>query len=173
MTIFEQELSRIAKAAGISKPVFAGRACYGDLGGNNRVKLQFVTLAHADHYEALKATILNRTEGDVDYVLIRFADIWGKKPVTNPNFRDGVIPHIWKSGDKHDWYVYRPNDADIRQLAAEIGGYIDVFKDRSVALEKTPARTDEKDSVVERLRASKKKPVPQKATAGKKREAEI
>ena len=172
MTIFEQELSRIAKAAGISKPVFAGRACYGDLGGNNRVKLQFVTLGYADHYEALKATILNRTEGDVDYVMIRFADVWGKKPVANPNFRDGVIPYIRKSGEKHDWYVYRPNDADIKQLAAEIGGYIDVFKDRSVALEKTPARTDEKESVVEKLRAAKK-PVPQKAAAGKKREAEI
>ncbi len=173
MTIFEQELSRIAKAAGISKPVFAGRACYVDLGGNNRAKLQFVTLGYADHYEALKATILNRTEGDVDYVMIRFADVWGKKPVANPNFRDGVIPYIRKSGEKHDWYVYRPNDADIKQLAAEIGGYIDVFKDRSVALEKTPARTDEKESVVEKLRAAKK-PVPQKAAAaGKKREAEI
>ncbi len=173
MTIFEQELSRIAKASGISKPVFAGRACYVDLGGDNRAKLQFVTLGHADHYEALKATILNRTEGDLDYVLIRFADVWGKKPVANPNFRDGIIPHLWKSGDKHDWYVYRPSDADIKQLAAEIGGYIDVFKDRSVALEKAPVRTEEKDSVVERLRSAKKKPVPKPQAKGQRRETEL
>ena len=174
MTIFEQELRRIAKTAGIPKPVFAGRACYGDLGGNNRVKLQFVTIDTHEKYEALKATILNRAEGEVDSLIFRFSDVWGRKPVSNPNFRNGVIAHIWKSGDTHDWYVYRPNDADIKQLAAEIGGYIDVFKDRTVALEQAPTRAGEKDSVVERLRAAKKEPVPQKAAAKIKRcEAEI
>ncbi len=171
MTVFEQELGRIAKAAGITKPVLAGRACFGDLGGNNRVKLQFVTLGHLDHYEALKATILNRAEGDVDTLLFRFADVWGKKQVGNRNIRDGIIPYIWTSNGKHDWYVYRPTDADIKRLATEIGGYIDVFRDRSVVLEKAPVRTHEKDSVVEKLRAAKKSLPPQ--AKSKAREAEI
>ena len=64
MNYFEQELRRVeAACGGISNPVFAGRACYGDLGGDNRVKLQFVTLGYADHYEALKATVLNIRHG--------------------------------------------------------------------------------------------------------------
>jgi hypothetical protein len=175
VNFFEQELRRLAKAcAGLSNPVFAGRACYGDLGGDVRVKLQFVTLGHADHYEAVKATILNRVEGDVDYLLFRFADIWGKKQVSNRNFSDGIIPYIWTRDGKHDWYVYNPTDADMKRLAAEIGGYIDVFKDRTAVLEKAPARVEEKDSVVEKLRAAKKNPVPQKAPAkGQRRETEI
>ena len=172
MTIFEQELNRIAKAAGIAKPVLAGRACFGDLGGNNRIKLQFVTLGHLDHYEAIKATILNRAEGDVDTLFFRFADIWGKKQVSNQNFRDGIIPYIWTSNGKHDWYVYHPTDTDIKQLAAEIGGYIDVFRNRSIVLEKAPDRAHEKDSVVEKPRAAKK-PVPQPQKKSKVREAEI
>jgi len=66
MNFFEQELRKLAAACGgITNPVFAGRACYGDLGGDNRVKLQFVTLGHADHYVALKATVLMRSHDAV------------------------------------------------------------------------------------------------------------
>lgn len=54
INFFEQELRKLADVCGgLSNPVFAGRACYGDLGGDNRVKLQFVTTGYADHYEAL------------------------------------------------------------------------------------------------------------------------
>ena len=73
------------------------------------VKLEFVTLGHADHYSAIKATVLNRNEGPVDATLFRFADILGKKSApNNPNFRKGVYPHIWKSGDDSKWYAYQP-----------------------------------------------------------------
>ena len=75
--------------------MFAGRACYLDLGGDNRAKLIFTTMGHADHYEALKVTVLNRMDGEVDALVFRFGDIWGAKPVRNPNFPSGVKPHIW------------------------------------------------------------------------------
>ena len=61
MNYFEQELRRILGACnGITAPTFAGRASFGDLGSDNRIKLQFVTTGTAYHYEALEATILNR-----------------------------------------------------------------------------------------------------------------
>ena len=174
MNIFEQELRRLAKAcAGITNPVFAGRACYGDLGAENRVKLQFVTLGHADHYEALKATILNRAEGEVDTLLFRFSDVWGAKQVSNPNFREGVIPHIWKGSRDHDWYAYRPTDADIRRLAAEVGGYVAVFTVRAPIREQHRERPDEKESVVEKLREAKQNPAPRKAAPKKERGPEL
>jgi hypothetical protein len=176
MNFFEQELRKLTGlCTGLQNPVFAGRSCYGDLGGDNRVKLQFVTLGHADHYEALKATVLNRAEGEVDTLLFRFDDMWGKKQVSNPNFREGVIPYIWTSDRESDWYVYRPTDADFRQLAQAVSAYIGVFADRSLASEKT--RTDEKESVIGRIREAKKNPAPRKAPAekpgAKKRGAEL
>ena len=130
------------------------------LGGDNRVKLQFVTLGHADHYAALKATILNRSEGEVDTLLFRFEDIWGKKQVSNPNFREGVIPHIWTSDSKSDWYIYRPTDADTKKLAAEVGAYLEVFTDRS----RVPEKARERDSVIKTIREAKKNPAPRKDT---------
>jgi len=131
MDFFEQELRKLAAACnGLSNPVFAGRACYSDLGGNILVKLQFVEEYRADYYSALKATIINRTEGEVDALLFRFVDIWGRK--INPDSQDGITPHInvygsRKSGFTMHWYVYYPNEADFRQLAALVDAYIDVF----------------------------------------------
>ena len=130
--------------------MFAGRACYLDLGGDNRAKLLFTTLGHADHYEALKVTVLNRMDGEVDALVFRFGDIWGSKPVANPNFPSGVKPHIWSDRGNHDWYVYRPADADFRQLAVAVSDYLGVFTDRS--------QQRERNSVSKKLRETAKAP---------------
>ncbi len=151
INFFEQELRRLTgQCTGVENPVFAGRACYLDLGGDNRAKLLFITMGHADHYEALKVTVLNRMDGEMDALVFRFGDIWGAKPVHNPNFPSGVKPHIWSDGGSHDWYVYRPTDADFRQLAAAVSGYLSVFSDRS--------QQREKDSVTKKLREAAKAP---------------
>jgi len=156
MNYFEQELRRVADACdGIINPTFAGRVCFGDLGGDNRVKLQFVTQGTMDCYEALKATILNRVDGEIDSLLFRFRDTWGKK--YDHGYKDGV-PYIWTYQGKSEWYVYHPTDADIKQLAAEIGGYLAVFTDRSLTPEKAQGQTGKKESVIKAIRASKPKP---------------
>lgn len=79
---------------------YVGRMCYGTLGGDLRARIEFVTLGVSDHYAGLKASIINRREGVVDSVLLRFTDIWGKPKVSNPNFKDGVNPHIWTDNGK-------------------------------------------------------------------------
>ena len=170
MNYFEQDLRRVAKACeGLSNPTFAGRACYADLGGDNRVKLQFVTHGTHAKYEALEATILNRTDGKVDSLLFRFADVWGSKPVpNNPNFRQGVKPYIWTYQDKSEWYAYKPTDADIKQLAAEVSAYIGVFTDRSLSPEKSRSKAGEKDSVVKEIRDAKKSPGTRKTSQARK-----
>ena len=172
MNYFEQELRRVAKACdGIINPTFAGRACYGDLGGDNRVKLQFVTQGTHEHYEALEATVLNRLDGKVDSLLFRFKDTWGKKQVSNPNFREGIVPYIWTYQGNSEWYVYRPTDADIKQLATEVGAYLAVFTDHSLIPEKTKA--DEKASVIKTIRDAKQTAAPRNtASARKKQEPE-
>ena len=133
MNFFEQELRKLTDiGVDLDNIKFAGRTCYGDLGGQNRAKLQFVTMGYADHYSALSVEILNRTEGKVDSLLFHFKDIWAKKPTNNPNFRDGIIPHIWTSGNKSEWYVYKPTPRDFEQLAKAVNGYLSVFTERKV-----------------------------------------
>ena len=175
MNCFEQELRRVVGACGgIMNPIFTGRACYADLGGDNRGKIQFVTQGTHEKYEALEVKILNRSEGEVDAVLFRFADIWGKKQVSNPNFQDGIIPHIATYNEKSEWYVYRPTDADIKQLTAGVGAYLDLFTDHSLIPEKAQGKVGEKESVIKAIRDSKLKPAPRKdASVHKKSEQEL
>lgn len=47
-------------------------------------------------------TLLNRREGEIDSSLLRFRDLWGMKKVSNPNFREGVSPHLWLNNGKAD-----------------------------------------------------------------------
>lgn len=129
MNYFEQELKKIiAQCAIVGRASYVGRSCFVSLAPDIRAKLEFITLGHADHYEALRMTILNRRDGPVDRSVIRFSDLFGKKQVSNPNFREGVVPYIWGDRGKHDWYVYRPTLNDYRQLAEAVDEYLQVFQ---------------------------------------------
>ena len=130
MTFFEQELRKIVGAE-YPDATFVGRACYVRLDEMNRAKIQFVTTGIANQYSALRLTVLNRQEGDVDNLLLRFSDLFGKKMVNNPNFRDGVIPHIWDDYGKVDWYVYHPNSRDYQNLTDAVSDYLEVFQEQS------------------------------------------
>jgi hypothetical protein len=130
MNFFEQELRKlVGQSNALADPRYIGRACYGRVSGNIRAKLQFVTMGHADHYEALQVTLINNTEGEIDRSLIRFRDLWGAKPVGNPNFKDGIHPHIWTYSGKSEWYCYQPTPADYELLADSLDEYLEVFSE--------------------------------------------
>jgi hypothetical protein len=130
MNFFEGELQKIfGSNASIADIRFAGRVCIGRLGQTTNVKLQFVTLGSADHYEAIQATVLNRSEGVIDTQIFRLKDILGKKQVNNPNFGDGYYPHIWSYGNKTEWPVYKPTAEDYKAIADTVNSYLEVFLD--------------------------------------------
>ncbi len=139
MNFFEQELRKLFDDGRvILNPTYTGRTCYGELCKDLRVRADFVTIGYADHYEALKLSIINRTEGVIDTALLRFRDIWGIKPVPhNPNFRNGVSPHIWKASSSMDWYAYHPTAADYAELRNGVNAYLEVFRPRENELEQT------------------------------------
>ena len=129
---FERELGRVfGDGQVIRNPTYSGRSCFGTLGKDLRVRARFITTGYADHYDSLKITVLNRTDGPVDTLVLKLKDLLGKKSVPgNPNFREGVSPHIWDNYGKQEWYAYHPTAADydtIRQAAKQ---YLDVFRDR-------------------------------------------
>lgn len=80
---------------------------------------QFVTSGHADHYDVISVTVLNRTDGVVDKLRLRLKDVLGVKQVPgNPNFRNGVAPHIWEDSGKVEWYAFRPSRGGLFRHAA-------------------------------------------------------
>lgn len=138
MNYFEQELRRLfGKDAAISDKKFVGRAFFGKLSDSLRVRIEFVTLGIADHYEAIKATVINRNDGPVDALTLRFSDLLGKKMVSNPNFRDGIAPYIWRYGDKTEWYVYKPSKADYDQISEAVSDYLDVYREPELEMERS------------------------------------
>lgn len=130
MNIFEKELKKVmAESAILRDQKYVGRACFGTVSEDVRARVEFVTIGRGSHYEGIKTSIINRKEGVVDSMLLRFSDIWGKRKVDNPNFKDGIMPHIWADNGKADWYVYHPTKQDYSQLSAGIERYLSVFQD--------------------------------------------
>ena len=137
---FEQELRKLfGDGAIIDNPTYSGRSCFGTLGKDLRVRIQFVTTGVADHYNALKVAVLNRTEGPVDTMILWLKDLLGKKQVPgNPNFSNGIYPYIWNYNGDVDWYAYHPTFADYQKMQEAVGNYLEVFRERETARE--PAR---------------------------------
>ena len=137
MNFFEEELKKIVAGSAILKnQKYVGRSCYGIIGEDLRARIEFVTLGTSNHYAGLKTTIFNRKEGVVDSMVLRFTDIWGKPKVNNPNFRDGVNPHIWTNNGKSEWYVFYPMSKDYQKIACSMENYLSIFQD----MDMTPAR---------------------------------
>ena len=118
LTFFEQELRRIVGPQ-YPEATYVGRACYVRLDEIKRAKIQFTTCGIADHYEALQLSILNRNDGEVDTLRLRFADIWGKGQ------------YVWTDRGGTEWYARQPSSGDYRQLTEAVGNYLDVFQEQA------------------------------------------
>lgn len=130
MNFFEQELRKLVGQSNVlSDPRYIGRACYGRVSDNIRIKLQFITMGYADHYEALKTTLINNNEGEIDTNVIRLNDIWGVKASANPNFRDGVSPRIGIYQGEFEWYGFEPSPTDYVILAESVDDYLELFSE--------------------------------------------
>ena len=129
---FEQELQKLfGDGKIIDDPAFSGRSCYGTLGKDLLVRAQFITTRVSDEYDALKLAVLNRTEGQIDAIILRLKDLLGKKPVPgNPNFPNGVSPYIWNDYGKLEWYAFTPTAADYETIRQAAEQYLGVFRDR-------------------------------------------
>lgn len=132
MNFFEQELRKLfGDCRVIDDPHFSGRACMGTLGGDLRVRVQFSTSGHADHYDTLEVAVLNRTDGPVDTLSLKLKEVLGRKTVpNNPNFSGSVEPHIWIYRETAEWYAYCPTAMDYQAIRQAVGNYLDVFRDR-------------------------------------------
>lgn len=123
MTFFEKELRKIVGAI-YPEAKYIGRAAYVELGGGNRAKFEFVTMEYLQHYVAIKASIINRDEGMIDSVTLRFADLFSPKKLPMGSKK----PHAWADGGKVEWYGFTPTAADYDSLIAAVSDYTELFE---------------------------------------------
>ena len=151
MNAFEMELRKIlSQSKESAHTTYVGRAAYIQVAPELRAKLEFVSLNIANQYNALKLTVLNRVDGAVDINILRFGDLLGKKMVSNPNFSDGVMPHLWDDYGKYPFaadpvrgsppdgrhgaaYLYQPTQADYKLLAGVVDEYLQIFQSQEEA----------------------------------------
>ena len=131
-TFFDQELEKLfGDGKIIGAPEFTGRACVGAIGKNLRVHASFITMGIADHYEALLLKVVHTQNGELDRLGIRFQDVLGRKPVPgNPNFRNGVVPHIWNDRGHYEWYACHLSADDYAAIRREAEKFIGTYRER-------------------------------------------
>ena len=131
---FSQELKRIVPSKYPNVAYFP-TACYVPLSGELRAKISFISSTIHNQYDTILLTILNRTQGEVDRLCLKFHDLLGTKMVSNPNFPYGVAPHIWVDQGNPKWYVYRPTSEDYHLLMNAVDQYLQQFVDTPVHTE--------------------------------------
>lgn len=80
---------------------------------------------------------MDKNNGIIDKNTIKFADVWGKKQVSNPNYRDGIHPYIWKDSRQAEWHVYKPTPRDMELLSEQINDYAKLFMEQGYELTET------------------------------------
>ena len=131
MHFFESELNRIMELSGgmgIKGLRIGGRCCYGSLNNGNGVELAFASNGEAGKYEGIFVRIKRFGSTELGKTFIRFGDVWGEKQTRKPN-KHGTVPCVKMNGKANylDWCVYKPNDDDIRLLAARIKEFVSEY----------------------------------------------
>ncbi len=126
MTVFEQEMRKFfAESPNLSADtLFSNKVMLTPIGENLRAKVEFITTQVSDHYNALKLSIINRTEGVVDTQVFKFKDIIGMK--------NGQEPHIWDDHGRVGWYMFNPSLSDRESVQEEIEAYIGMYSDQEM-----------------------------------------
>ena len=73
MTFTEHELRLLFEESELLyEAMFSGKMMIGKIDKDIRVKFEFVSTNISKHYDAMRATVINRTEGEIDTNLFLF-----------------------------------------------------------------------------------------------------
>ena len=130
MNFFTQELKKICdRSEYIQDPKYVGRNAVFKLPDGVTGKMEFVTRGYADHYSALKISLYNRKEGQIDCQVIDLAELLGMKKMRSGN---AVAPHIWRDGTDVSWYGFTPSESDYDKMAETTDDYLSCFTDQEI-----------------------------------------
>ena len=133
MNVFEKSLRDLfGKSEILSDIKYTGNTCIARLDKDLRVKLQFVTTGYADHYTAICASIINRTDGLVDKQTFRFRDM---VPARSGSQAFGLqYPYIWEYNGTPEWYG-QPLSTKEKQLVRDsILEYVEMYMEQGMTM---------------------------------------
>lgn len=107
---------------------FCGKTMLGKIDDDLRVKLEFISTHIASQYDAVRATIINRSEGVVDKQVFKFADIIGQ--YQRPG-RESLDPHMWEYNNKPEWYT-PITQSQKASIAGNVLRYIEMYQDQTM-----------------------------------------
>lgn len=120
MNKMEQELRRLfGESSLFYDAVFCGPMMIGKIDRDIRAKIEFIYTDVHKHYDTLRITILNRTEGKVDLSVLKFADIIGTK--------NGMSPYFWDERNCCGWYGFKMTANDYEQISDVVHDYLSMF----------------------------------------------
>lgn len=132
MTFFEKTLRQMfGESEVLPDPEFSDKTLLAKLDEDFRVKVSFTTLGVADHYEALRVRIINRTEGEVDSQVFKLDTVLDGKHTDHP-YLSGV--QICDYGLGFEWYGYHPSANDLKQIAQTMADYVSMYQSQGMEM---------------------------------------
>ena len=124
MTFFEKEMELLFGESEFlsADAVFSDKTLIGGIGGLDDkllAKIQFTSTKVADHYDALRLSIINKERGVIDTEIFRFVNIIGKK--------NGTDPYIWDYDGKVGWYGFKPTELDRARISDIVSDYCSMY----------------------------------------------
>ena len=99
--------------------MFCGKMMIGKIDNDVRVKLEFVSTEIKNHYNAIRATVINRTDGVIDTATFHMKDIIGTKC--------GNDTYIWDNDERQAWYGFNITGSEQEQISDKIHDYMSMF----------------------------------------------
>ena len=128
MNYFEKQMRILfGESELFSEAMCSGKMMIGKIDQDVRVKLEFISTNIAKQYNAIKITVLNRTEGEIDKTVFPFRDILGLK--------NGYDPYIWDEPNCTGWYGFKPTGDEIERISDTINDYMSMFADENLGYE--------------------------------------
>ena len=123
MSFYESEMRKMFEGSAIIRDAtICGKTLLGKLDDELRVKLQFVSSCIHDEYDAIRATVINRTDGVVDKQTFLFSDIIGNQRYSGGDIR----PYIWECDGKPMWYI-PISDKDRTKISDTVTDYVSMY----------------------------------------------
>ena len=136
MNFFEEELRKLFDDEKIiESPSYSGRACLGRLGKDLLVRAQFVTTGIRGDYSALRVKVISRkSDQEIDSLMIRFLDLWGKFYGEEPHIRYDI------GTGEAKWYKWGPTERNRDALRQQVHKFLEVYRDHSQDRERETAK---------------------------------
>lgn len=131
MNFFEKELRKLFWGDDtISAPFYVDGVCFGRLGREHLVQVEFISTQIEHQYDALKIIVVHRASGRLSSFEINLKDFLGEKAIYR-GFEGTSLPYMWVDMGDPRWPLYYPTWEDRQQLLGAVKKCLDGFSNQA------------------------------------------